>query len=40
MDKQTKQVLDNTLTRRFFLAPSFEIYGGVAGLFDLGPNAA
>ena len=23
--------------RRFFFAPSFEIYGGVAGLFDFGP---
>eukprot|EP01116_Phalansterium_solitarium_P007362 TRINITY_DN1_c17_g1_i1.p1 TRINITY_DN1_c17_g1~~TRINITY_DN1_c17_g1_i1.p1 ORF type:complete len:735 (+),score=278.38 TRINITY_DN1_c17_g1_i1:34-2205(+) len=25
------------LTQRFFLTPSFEIYGGVAGLYDLGP---
>lgn len=27
------------MTQRFFIAPSFEIYGGVAGLFDLGPPA-
>jgi glycyl-tRNA synthetase len=25
------------MTQRFFFAPSFEIYGGVAGLYDLGP---
>jgi len=25
------------MTQRFFVAPSFEIYGGVAGLYDLGP---
>eukprot|EP00737_Agarophyton_chilense_P000527 gb/GEZJ01000588.1/.p2 GENE.gb/GEZJ01000588.1/~~gb/GEZJ01000588.1/.p2 ORF type:complete len:735 (+),score=108.31 gb/GEZJ01000588.1/:111-2207(+) len=25
------------LRRRFFIAPSFEIYGGVAGLYDYGP---
>ncbi|KAH0571181.1 Glycyl-tRNA synthetase [Spironucleus salmonicida] len=29
--------MQNTLVRRFIVAPSFEIYGGVAGLFDLGP---
>ncbi|EFC42863.1 Glycyl-tRNA synthetase [Naegleria gruberi] len=27
------------LTRRFFVIPSFEIYGGVAGLYDYGPPA-
>ena len=27
------------LTRRFFVVPSFEIYGGVAGLYDYGPPA-
>eukprot|EP00703_Trepomonas_sp_PC1_P001077 JAP95529.1 Glycyl-tRNA synthetase [Trepomonas sp. PC1] len=37
MDKQTKAQLENALIRRFFVAPSFEIYGGIAGLFDLGP---
>jgi len=25
------------MTQRFFIAPSFEIYGGIAGLYDLGP---
>eukprot|EP00922_Rhytidocystis_sp_ex-Travisia-forbesii_P071282 GHVS01106394.1.p1 GENE.GHVS01106394.1~~GHVS01106394.1.p1 ORF type:complete len:645 (-),score=88.21 GHVS01106394.1:2511-4445(-) len=29
--------LENLLRRRFFIAPSFEIYGGVSGLFDYGP---
>ncbi|TPX36192.1 glycine---tRNA ligase [Synchytrium microbalum] len=29
--------LEAILTRRFFYAPSFAIYGGVAGLFDYGP---
>eukprot|EP01071_Lankesteria_metandrocarpae_P004478 Lankesteria_metandrocarpae@DN3567_c0_g1_i1.p1 len=29
--------LDSILRRRFFIAPSFEIYGGVAGLYDFGP---
>lgn len=28
---------EGLLRRRFFIAPSFEIYGGVAGLFDYGP---
>ena len=27
------------LIRRFFIVPAFEIYGGVAGLYDLGPSA-
>jgi glycyl-tRNA synthetase len=39
-----KLVLDRTkfeehLTRRFFVVPSFEIYGGTAGLYDFGPMA-
>ncbi|QRV86601.1 glycyl-tRNA synthetase [Ceratobasidium sp. AG-Ba] len=29
--------LDTLLTSRFFFAPAFEIYGGVAGLYDYGP---
>jgi len=29
--------LENILTRRFFVVPAFAIYGGVAGLYDLGP---
>ncbi|KAK4685714.1 glycyl-tRNA synthetase, partial [Tremellales sp. Uapishka_1] len=32
-----KSLLDATLSRRFFFAPAFEIYGGVAGLYDYGP---
>lgn len=28
---------EDLLKRRFFYAPSFEIYGGVAGLYDYGP---
>lgn len=31
--------LARVLTQRFFYIPSFEIYGGVAGLYDLGPPA-
>ncbi|KAF7456549.1 glycyl-tRNA synthetase [Cryptosporidium felis] len=41
MDQQTlaerREALENLLRRRFFIAPSFEIYGGVAGLYDYGP---
>lgn len=29
--------IEDLLKRRFFIAPSFEIYGGYAGQFDLGP---
>lgn len=29
---------NNLITRRFFITPSFEIYGGVAGLYDYGPS--
>lgn len=29
---------DDLLKRRFFFAPAFEIYGGVAGLYDYGPT--
>ncbi|KAJ7220412.1 hypothetical protein C8J57DRAFT_1393548 [Mycena rebaudengoi] len=32
-----KARLDALLNRRFFYAPAFEIYGGVAGLYDYGP---
>jgi glycyl-tRNA synthetase len=32
-----KANLDNALSRRMFVVPSFEIYNGVSGLFDLGP---
>lgn len=29
--------MENTLARRLFVVPSFEIHGGVAGLYDYGP---
>jgi len=32
-----RAVLDSMLRRRMFYTPSFEIYGGVAGLYDYGP---
>ncbi|KOS17173.1 Glycine--tRNA ligase 1 [Escovopsis weberi] len=32
-----KASLDSMLRRRMFYTPSFEIYGGVAGLYDYGP---
>lgn len=32
-----KPQLDTLLTSRFFFAPAFEIYGGVAGFYDYGP---
>ncbi|KAL5504931.1 GRS1 [Sanghuangporus vaninii] len=32
-----KTRLDALLNRRFFYAPAFEIYGGIAGLYDYGP---
>ena len=32
-----RPVLDSLLRRRMFYTPSFEVYGGVAGLFDYGP---
>lgn len=31
------KALENVLKRRFFIAPSFEIYGTTSGLFDFGP---
>jgi hypothetical protein len=35
--KVNKKALEDTLTRRMFVVPAFEIHGGVAGLFDYGP---
>lgn len=32
-----RPVLDSMLRRRMFYTPSFEIYGGTAGLYDYGP---
>lgn len=39
-DTQAKNIaaaVEGLLRRRFFIAPSFEIYGGVKGLYDYGP---
>ncbi|GMM30807.1 glycine--tRNA ligase [Martiniozyma asiatica (nom. inval.)] len=33
----SREALESVLKRRFFFAPSFDIYGGVAGLYDYGP---
>ncbi|KAI8913173.1 hypothetical protein BC831DRAFT_490331 [Entophlyctis helioformis] len=35
--KFDRQALESLLAKRFFVAPSFLIYGGIAGLFDYGP---
>jgi glycyl-tRNA synthetase len=32
-----RAILDSMLRRRLFYTPSFEAYGGIAGLFDYGP---
>ncbi|KAJ5643035.1 uncharacterized protein N7484_005542 [Penicillium longicatenatum] len=32
-----RSILDSMLRRRMFYTPSFEIYGGVSGLYDYGP---
>jgi glycyl-tRNA synthetase len=35
--KDTKQLFEETMTKRFFYIPAYEIYGGVKGLYDYGP---
>jgi len=37
--KFDRKSFDEMLVRKFFVVPSFEIHGGVAGLYDLGPPA-
>eukprot|EP00917_Polyrhabdina_sp_WS-2016_P023824 GHVP01051510.1.p1 GENE.GHVP01051510.1~~GHVP01051510.1.p1 ORF type:complete len:573 (+),score=100.81 GHVP01051510.1:14-1732(+) len=37
MSLYSKENVQNLLQRRFFLSSSFDIYGGSAGLYDLGP---
>lgn len=32
-----RKAMDDVVIRRMFVVPSFEIHGGVSGLFDLGP---
>ncbi|GFH46782.1 hypothetical protein CTEN210_03256 [Chaetoceros tenuissimus] len=38
-DAFNRQVFDELILRKMFVIPSFEIHGGVKGLFDLGPPA-
>ncbi|KAK8882610.1 hypothetical protein M9Y10_045252 [Tritrichomonas musculus] len=40
MSKDTRATLENLELQRFFFCPSFEQYGGVAGLYDLGPSGS
>jgi glycyl-tRNA synthetase len=35
--KYKRKEVEDLLKRKFFVVPSFEIYGGVAGFFDFGP---
>lgn len=35
-----RRVFDETVLRRMFVVPAFEIHGGVSGLYDLGPPGA
>jgi glycyl-tRNA synthetase len=34
-----RKAFDDLMVRKMFIVPSFEIHGGVKGLFDLGPPA-
>jgi glycyl-tRNA synthetase len=34
-----RKAFDDLILRKMFVVPSFEIHGGVKGLFDLGPPA-
>lgn len=36
--KYDRPGLENVMKRRFFVVPAFEIYNGVAGLYDYGPT--
>ena len=35
--KYKRKECENLLKQKFFYVPSFEIYGGVSGLYDYGP---
>ncbi|KAL1936166.1 hypothetical protein VTP01DRAFT_300 [Rhizomucor pusillus] len=37
-EKFDRAALEQLVTKRFFYAPSFQIYGGVAGFYDFGPT--
>jgi len=39
LDSCNRKDLDKLLGRRMFVVPSFDIYGGVKGLYDFGPPA-
>lgn len=36
-DTFDKATFDDVILRKMFVVPSYEIYGGVAGLYDFGP---
>jgi len=38
--KYKRKEVEDLLKRKFFVVPSFEIYGGVAGFYDFGPLGA
>ena len=38
-DSFDRKAFDDLVLRKMFVIPSFEIHGGVKGLFDLGPPA-
>jgi len=38
-DAFNRKIFDELILRKMFVVPSFEIHGGVKGLFDLGPPA-
>ena len=38
-DQFNRKAFDDLILRKMFVVPSFEIHGGVKGLFDLGPPA-
>lgn len=38
-DEFNRKNFDDLILRKMFVVPSFEIHGGVKGLFDLGPPA-
>jgi glycyl-tRNA synthetase len=38
-DEIDRKAFDDLVLRKMFVIPSFEIHGGVKGLFDLGPPA-
>lgn len=38
LGKKKRERMENVLKRKFFMAPSFDIYQGVKGLYDFGPS--